>query len=168
MKSILLKIILIFVILFILTIVGLFIGGLILWHNFRQAYSYKECPYEKVVAKVEKLLKVNFPDEIQVARSAKAENWENDSIHYLVKFNAKPNKVNEFLKSFSKKTKYEPYNAKSDYRLGFAFNAPKWFTEPPIKKGKEVYISWTGYPATYIYIDETNEKLFVVYMLGSY
>jgi len=132
---------------------------------------YFECNPERMVSHLEKTFVIDFPKGIAEVRTAKSFGWD-DSIGFMVKFVAEPNSVDRFLKSFQEEVNLSKYLVEDDIRDASTY-VPKWFSEP-IKQGKEARPSFrsrvygkAGSDLS-VYIDTTNEKSFVVYILGGY
>jgi len=129
---------------------------------------YVDCDPEQLLADLERVSHVNFPDDIQKVKAAKSVPVEGD-ILFIVKFTCKPNALNTFLKSFPDeplKIELEAYKPDYDLRKASFWPPPRWFTEV-IGYGKEGALFLDNRRAE-IYIDTTNEKPLVVYIRGSY
>lgn len=119
---------------------------------------------------LEKEAGVKLPSDITDVKTAKAFLRE-DTVIFIIKFVAKPEVVDEFIKSLPLSTGMgsESYDREHDTRNRFGYwRPPKWFREE-ISHGKMVL-----YHADYtalgmrIYVDTSDEKSFVVYIEGVY
>jgi len=131
---------------------------------------YFECNPERMVNHLEKTFIIDFPEGITEVRTAKSFGWDN-SIGFKIRFIAEPNTVDRFLKSFQEEVDLYPYSPDQDLR-GSVYD-PRWFMVP-IKQGKMTSPSFrsreygkAGSDLS-VYIDTTNEKSFVVYIIGGY
>lgn len=122
---------------------------------------------KKVIAHWERVFENDFPDDIQNVKAATTWlGWDNGHTGYIIKFRIEPNSLNSFVKFRNLKQ----YIREDDERHREIIPLPKWFTRP-IKKGKmgKVSLSAPKHHASYsfdIYIDTSDEKIFVVYMVG--
>jgi hypothetical protein len=136
--------------------------------------KYTECDPKEMVAHLEKIFEVHFPEEIKESKAARTRgSWWEEDVTFMVKFAAEPNFVDRFLESFPEKIHFQPYQYKEDLR-GFTDipSSQSWFTNP-IQQGKSSMgglgesiknIHWIYH----IYIDTTDERNFVVYIEGIY
>lgn len=156
----------------------LILAGLVLGVSFfirsesRLEDQYTECDAKEMVARLERIFQINFPEEIKEAKAAKTpgSSWDRWN-KFILKFAAEPDAVDRFLESFPEKIHFKPYEYRKDMRgeLGMP-PIPPWFREP-IQQGKcnlegqrrprRSLLDW-------IYIDTSNEKQFVVYLEGRY
>jgi hypothetical protein len=130
-------------------------------------YRYVECVPEQLLADLERISDVNFPDNIKKVRAAKTIPIDGE-IHFIIKYTCHQNVLNSFLESFPPDPlkELEPYDPASDLRKTFFWPPPRWFTEP-IKHGKEGVLILDNRRVT-IYIDTTSKKDFIVYIEGFY
>lgn len=157
----------------ILILAGSVLGaGLLIRFEAGRENKYIECDPGKMLANIEKIFTIDFPEEIKVAKAAKAQgsSWDRWS-KFLLKFAAEPNTVDGFLKSFPEKIHFESYERRKDMRQELGMSpTPPWF-KTPIQQGK-CNLEGRGRPGQslldWIYIDTSDDKIFVVYMEGRY
>ncbi len=122
---------------------------------------------KKTIAHLERIFEIDFPDDIQDVKAAKAflewDNWRT----YIIKFKVDPNTLDSFI-NIERLSRYDP---NEDERSEDIFPPTKWYSEP-IQKGRMGTIDLDsrrggGYDA-YVYIDTSDEKSFVVYTGVSY
>jgi hypothetical protein len=131
-------------------------------------YRYVECVPEQLLADLERIYDVNFPDNINKVRAAKTMPIDGE-ILFIIKFTCHQNVLNSFLESFPTdhlNIELEPYEPSSDLREKGFWTPPRWFTEV-IEQGKKGMLLLDHRRAT-IYIDTTSKKNFVVYIEGFY
>ncbi len=133
------------------------------WLGESDSGGYIERNPHKIIAQLEKILEVDFPENIKNVKAAKVwikrENW----VGYIIKFTAEPNMVDGFLKFEDLK----PYDRERDYR-DYGRPTPEWFTKP-IQQGKtgNLILDSAGGRIQYgvtIYIDTSDARNFVVYV----
>ncbi|MHC4111520.1 MAG: hypothetical protein ACYSUY_10610 [Planctomycetota bacterium] len=143
--------------------------GILIRFEARRENIYIECDPIKMIVHLEKIFKIDFPEEIKGAKASKTRgcSWDRWS-EFMLKLDAEPNDVNTFLGSFPEKIHFKPYERKKDFRGGPGI-IPAWFKEP-IQQGKYSLESLRGPRKVIhnIYVDTTDEKNFVVYIEGSY
>jgi hypothetical protein len=125
--------------------------------------KYYLCAPEELIVKLEDIFGHKFPDGITEIKAAKT-HWEEGNVSFLIRFTAEPNVVDAFVNSFPGEVAFEEYAPSKEMRPNLS-----WFKKP-IQKGK------IGFPSinrsapgfSIIFIDITNEKLYIVYMFGHY
>ncbi|MHC4737184.1 MAG: YgaP family membrane protein [Planctomycetota bacterium] len=154
-------------ILAILILAGSVLGaGLLIRFESSRRGKYTECDPNSMITRLERMLKVDFPEGIREAKAAKTRSYSWNDISFLLKFAAEPNATYSFFKSFPENIHFESYERMKDRRAEYQ---PKWFRNP-ISQGK--FSSGGPYGPKRnlysIYIDTSNEKIFIVYLEGVY
>lgn len=128
--------------------------------------KYYLCAPEELIVKLEDIFGHKFPDGITEIKAAKTP-WSEGSVSFIIRFTAEPNVVDAFVNSFPEDFIFREYAPSEDMRSSISSLA--WFNKP-IRKGKMSFPSRIRLARgrSYIYIDMTNEKRYVVYMCGSY
>ncbi|MGB2809266.1 MAG: hypothetical protein WBC22_16100 [Sedimentisphaerales bacterium] len=127
--------------------------------------KYYLCAPEELIVKLEGKLDLKFPDDFRDIKAAKTLVSEG-SVGFLIRFSAEPNVVDAFFNSFKGEVIFNKYDPSGDVRLNYP-KALAWFKKP-IPKGKMGFDFNSGRVNSFIYIDITNEKWYVVYWRGSY
>jgi len=134
---------------------------------FNYHWRYIERNPERMIGRLERIFEVDFPKEIKEVRAARTRvSWDGVA-SFIVKFTAAP----DVVESFVKVKNLEPYSRERDDRDS-GTPKPQWFTEP-IKQGKtgDIYLSSRQDKTVFrgeIYVDNADEKNFVIYIRGGY
>ena len=133
---------------------------------------YVECHPAELLPYLEKGCSLEFPSDVKELKTAKTPVIE-DVVDFLLKFATEPNAVNRFLESFpegiAKEMLHETarsYKKEKDTRSSHVGGVPKWFRSP-IQQGSIARYHGSHLRMT-IYVDTTNEEVYVVYIDGFY
>lgn len=133
---------------------------------------YIERAPERFLAHLEKTFVIDFPEGIREVKVAKTSGSWDGAVGFMIKFNADPNTVDRFLKSFQEDVELYPYTIEDDIR-DILKPAPKWFSDS-ITQGKRAGFGLVSREygkagsVLYVYIDTTNQESLVVYIHGGY
>ena len=156
------------VILVLLITIPLFlVGGVELGYR-KRSYMLRpfECLPNQLLPQLEVAYGIIFPKEfieIKTAKSIPKEMF----VHFVVKFSAPPNSVENFLATFPKRNRgFLEYNINRDRRdrVG-SYDALAWY-RTAIEKGKKMDLLLGG--DAMVYIDTSNSKEYIVYFDGFY
>lgn len=124
---------------------------------------------KKVIARIEKIFEIDFPDEIKDVRTATTwMEWDNWTT-YIIKFRVEPKSLNTLIKI----EHLSPYDPNDDERMkSLDLPMPKWYAQP-IQQGNVGTLtlrSPRGHVSheACVYVDTSDDKTFVVYIHGSY
>ena len=128
--------------------------------------QYRQCDPKQLLTAFGDKYGVNLPHNIVNIKAAKTIPIEN-SILFIIKFEAKSDDMDIFIKSFSDDMlaiePYEPWSGqRARNKTGF-WRPPKWFREP-ITQGERGYHN----EGMRIYIDTSDKENFVVYLSDWY
>jgi hypothetical protein len=138
------------------------------WPGESDSGGYVERNPKKIIAHLEKILEVDFPEDIKETKAATTWIGWDPPGSYIIKFRVDPN----VLESLIKIERLRRYKPSEDERGEDILPPPKWYIEP-IQEGKMGTLTLHSPRGKFecdaeIYIDTSEEKSFVVYIRGGY
>ena len=130
---------------------------------------FTEVPGKELLAELEVVFDINFPEVIQQVRTARTFPTQNNATSlFAVRFSAEPDAVERFVNSLygAGLGRLYPYSPESDRRKDLAtWLVPEWYLEN-IGGGREGRFMYAiGFGS--MYFDTTLEERHVIYLSGS-